>query len=134
MNIFERAARCKLRFESTVGELSTEQLWDLPLTAKGDRVDLDKLARAVHTELKGLDEVSFVDDSKTNPRKISLELRLDILKHIIESKKASKLAAEKAVETSKQKDRLLAALASKDDQKLASMTTEEIQAELAKLG
>ena len=45
MNIFERASRRKLRFDTVVGLLATEQLWELPLTAKGERPDLDKLAR-----------------------------------------------------------------------------------------
>lgn len=133
MNIFERAARNQLRFPSSVGDLTTEQLWCVPLTAKGEKVDLDKLARAAHRELKERDEVSFVD-TKPDPRKTELELQLEILKHVIASKMADKAAAEKAAQTAERKRKLLAALASKEDADLGNMTREQIQQEIAALG
>lgn len=133
MNIFERAIRNKLRFSSSVGDITAEQVFDLPLTAKGEKPSLDVLARAVHSELKAMDEVSFVDE-KPNPRKIELELQLDILKHVIESKKADRDAAAKRVENEERRKRLLAALANKQDAALANMSQEEIKAELDKLG
>lgn len=132
MNIFERASRGKLRFESSVGDLTAEQLWDLPLTAKGDRPDLDKLARGVNSELKGLEEGSFVQITP-DPRKTELELKLEILKHVIESKLADKARAEKAAENAERKRRLMAILATKEDEALAGKTKEEIEAEIAKL-
>jgi hypothetical protein len=132
MNIFERASRAKLRFSSSVGELTTENLWDLPLTAKGDRPNLDTLARAVHSELKDLDEVSFVN-VKPDPRKSDLELRLEILKHVIEAKMTAKAAAEKAAENAERKRKLLAALDAKQEQELVGMSKDQIEAEIAKL-
>jgi len=54
MNIFERAARAKVRFSSAVGELTTEQLFDLPLTATGNRLSLDAVARDIY---RGAQEV-----------------------------------------------------------------------------
>ncbi len=132
MNIFERASRDKLRFASSVGDLTTEQLWDLPLTAKENKVDLDKMARGVNRELRSLEEGSFVT-LKPDPRKIEMELKLDILKHVIESKIAAKAAAEKAMETAERKRKLLAALSSKEEAQLAGMSKEEIEREIAKL-
>ena len=133
MNIFERASRGKLRFASPVGELTTEQLWDLPLTATGNRPNLDALARAVFAELKGLDEGSFVTQ-KPDPRRADMELRLDLLKHVIAAKLEAKAAAEKAVADAERKRKLLNALASKEEAQLAGLTKEEIEAEIAKLG
>lgn len=133
MNIFERASRCALRFDSAIGELTTEQLWQLQLTRKGDAVDLDKLARATYQELKGKEEVSFVN-VKPDPRKEELELKLEILKHVIETKVASAQAAEKAHENAERKRKLLAALSAKEDAALTSMSREEIEAEIAKIG
>ena len=133
MNIFERAARGKLRFESPVGDLTAEQLFDLPLTAKGERANLDSIARAVNRELKDIVDGSFVE-VKPDPRKTDLELRLDILKHVIEAKQAEKAAAEARAANAERKRKLLDALAAKDDQALAGMSREEIQAEIAKLG
>lgn len=132
MNIFESAARTKLRFSSGIGELTTEQVWDLPLTARGDRPDLDRLARAVSAELRGLVEDSFVH-MKPDPRKTDLELRLEILKHIIEAKLAAKSAAEKAAENAERKRKLLSALSAKEDAALAGMSREQIEAEIAKI-
>lgn len=132
MNIFERASRAKLRVDSTVGLLTVEQLWDLPLTAKGDRPDLDKIARAVNTELKSLEEGSFVTITP-DPRKTDLELKLDILKHVIEAKMTAKAAAEKAAENAERKRKLLSALASKEEAELSGMSKEQIEAEIAKL-
>lgn len=133
MNIFERASRAKLRFASTVGDLTTEQLWDLPLTAKGEKPDLDRVARHIYAELKGVEEVSFVE-TKPNPRKIELELALDIVKHVIASKIDDKNRAEKAAETAERKRKLMAALAMKEESELAGMSKSEIEAEIAKLG
>lgn len=132
MNIFERASRAKLRFSSVIGDLLTEQLWDLPLTARGDRPDLDKLARVTHAELKSLEEGSFVNVTP-DPRKTEQELRLDILKHVIASKLADKAAAEKSAENAERKRKLLAALSSKEEQELAGMTREQIEQEIAKI-
>lgn len=132
MNIFERASRNKLRFATPIGEVTAEQLWDFPLTARGERPDLDKIARAVHFELKDTEEVSFVNVTP-NPRRADLELRLDILKHVIAAKQAQATAAEKAAENAERKRKLLAALSAKEDATLTSMSREEIEAEIAKL-
>lgn len=133
MNIFERAARAKLRYPSPVGELSTEQLWDLPLTARGNRADLDSTARAIHNELKSIEEGSFVN-LKPDPRKTTLELKLEIVKHVIASKISDMEAAEKAAATKARKEQLLSALAHKQEQDLMGMSKEQIEKELEQLG
>lgn len=132
MDIFERASHSKLRFASSVGDLTTENIWDLPLTAKSDRPNLDGIARAVFSELKSLEEGSFVTLTP-DPRKVEMELRLDILKHVIAAKLEAKASAEKAAENAERKRKLLSALASKEDAELVGMTKEQIEAEIAKL-
>lgn len=132
MNIFERAARGKLRFMSTVGELTTEQLWDLPLTAKGEKPDLDRIAQGIYRELKGSEEMSFVV-VKPDPRKVENELKLEIVKHVIEAKLTAEAIGKKAAETAERKRKLLAALAQKEDSELQGMTREQIQAQIAAL-
>ena len=132
MNIFERASRAKLRFESTVGALLTEQLWDLPLTAKGERANLDTMARGVFSELKSLEEGSFVTLTP-DPRKTDLELRLDILKHVIAAKLEAKASQEKLAENAERKRKLLSALAAKEEAELIGMSKDQIEAEIAKL-
>jgi hypothetical protein len=132
-DIFEKASRKGLRFASPVGDLTTEQLWDLPLASTNpQKANLDALARGVSRELKGLEEESFVT-LKPDPRKAELELRLAILKRVIEVKLELKARSEKAAENAERKRKLLAALASKEEADLAGMTKEEIEAEIAKL-
>lgn len=133
MNIFEHASRIKLRFESGVGLLTAEQVWDLPLIATGNKANLDAMARAASKELRDLGEESFVE-LKPDPRKAVAELKLDIIKHVIAVKLAEKSAREKAAETLEQKRKLLAALDSKQTEKLSNMSEEQIRAEIAKLG
>jgi hypothetical protein len=129
MNIFEHASRMKLRFHSTVGDLTTEQLWDLPLINKGGKPSLDAIARSVHAELKGFAEVSFVE-CKPDPRKDELELELEILKRIIAVKVAEREEADKAATKAQRRAKLLDALASKENAELAGMSKDEILAEL----
>lgn len=134
MNIFERAARGKLRFDSPIGELTVEQLFDLPLIhTNPNKANLDGIARTVSRELRSLTEDSFVE-AKPDPRKTDLELRLEIVKHVIESAKAAKVAAETRAANIERKRKLMDALSAKDDQALAGMSREDIQAEINKLG
>lgn len=133
MNIFERASRSKLRFSSPIGDLTTEQVWDLPLTARGDKPNLDSIARATNAELKGIAEESFVTEVP-DPRRDELDLKLEILKHVIASKIAARAAAEKAAATAERKRKLLGALAAKEEAELAGMSREQIEAEIAAIG
>lgn len=91
-NLFEEASRKKLRFPTERGELSVEQLWDLPLTS--DRgLSLDAIAIGINVQLKAVSEDSFVKP-QSNPRKAQYEMMLEIIKHIIAVKQTE--AAERA--------------------------------------
>lgn len=128
MNLFEIATRKALRFPSIKGELSTEQLWQLPLTSKVG-VDLDTLAKGINKELKDTEEESFVA-TNTNPRRGDLQVKLDILKHIIAVKQADLAAATKRQTTAMERQKLQELLAKKNDQALEGLSAEEIQAKL----
>ena len=95
MNIFEKAAKGKYRFNSMKGNLSVEDLYDLPLTS-AQGVSLDGLAIDVNREIKATEEESFVSENKPNT---ILAAKFDILKHIIKAKieeiESAKLAAGK---------------------------------------
>lgn len=129
MDIFERAVRQKLRFESSRGELMAEDLFDLPLTAKGSNPSLDAMTREVYLDLKDIDEVSFVDE-RPNPKKADLQLRFDILKFVIDDKKAKAKLAEDRAARQARKQKLLAALESRESADLAGMSKEDIKKEL----
>ena len=73
-NLFLQATREKFRFESPKGDLSVEQLWDLPLTSRTG-FDLDTVAKTVNADLKASNEESFVNVNN-NPAVSRLQAKL----------------------------------------------------------
>lgn len=131
LNIFAVAARKKLRFASTKGLLSTEQLWDLPLTSR-DGVSLDAIAIAIDEEIQALPKKSFVA-SKANTGKAELELRLEILKHIIDTKETEAASKAKAASNAQEIEQLTNLLEAKQLDELKGLSKEEILARMQKL-
>lgn len=131
-NIFEYATRHKLRFGSVRGDLTTEQLWDLPLRSK-DNFDLDAVAKATNAKLKALTEESFVSTEKT-PASTKVEVALEVVKTIIASKLADEAAAKKKAANKVEKKRLLGILAEKQTGALSALTEAELQKRIADLG
>lgn len=130
--IFVTASRKKFRFTSERGELTTENLWDLPLTSKNG-FNLNSVAIAVHTELKGLSEESFVEVS-TNPRRKDLEDMLEIVKYVIAVKQnEAKLATERVVKQ-ELKRKLQGAIEAKEGEALSGASLDDLKAQLAALG
>ena len=74
-NLFEIATRRKFRFETTRGNLTIEELWDLSIES------LDRIAVALHKKVNSEETVSFVNTSK----KVNTgdELKLEIVLHVI---------------------------------------------------
>ena len=131
MNIFEQASRTKLRFPSSRGELTVEQLWDLPLQSKSG-FDLDTIAKAVNKDLKSRGEESFVSTS-TDPVKTTLELSLEILKHIIQSKQEENSARLNEAKVRQERERIAGLIDKKQNEALEGETLEQLQARLAAL-
>lgn len=132
INIFEQASRQALRFDSSKGQLTTEQLWGLPLTAK-DLFSLDNVAKVVNFELKAQTEESFVATS-TNPQKATLELKLEIVKHIIGVKLAENAAKADAVSRKAQKELLLGVIERKQQAELENLPVAELMKKVDALG
>lgn len=130
--MFEYATRNKLRFGSQVGDLSLEDLWDLPLTDSRRSATLDNIAKEINKDLKEETEESFVVKS-TNRRKKTLEVKLDIVKHIIGVKMAEADAARQRTENKKERERLLEILAQKEAESLKSQSVDDIRKRLAEL-
>jgi len=125
MNMFEQASRKKLRFVSAKGQLTVENLWDLPLQSSTG-MDLDTLAKDTNATLKSASEESFVTVS-SNPLKAESELKLDILKHIIIAKQVEQDERANAAQRAERKRKLLNVLADKEDDSLKQMTPEQIR-------
>lgn len=129
--MFEKATRSKYRFPSSKGELTVEQLWDLPLQSRSS-FDLDSVAKGVNQILKSVTEESFVQ-TKANPRKEELEDKMSLVKHIIQVKLEENAKKVNDLHTREQVRKLEEAMDAKQDQKLVNMTEEELLAKLKEL-
>lgn len=126
MNIFEQASRAKLRFDTQVGMLTTEDLWSLPLTSK-TKVNLDDIAIGLSAQLKATSE-SFVSASKTDE---VLSLKLEIVKHIIGVRVAENNDRLEAEKRRQQREQIQSLIARKESESLESLSLDELR-ELAK--
>ena len=133
MNIFETATRKKLRFNSDVGALTTEQLWDLPLLRqRGQGADLDRVARAVAAELREVATESFVQVS-TSPQQADLEVKLEIVKHVIAAKQAQAEGVRGRAENAEKRRKQLDALESAEQREMSAMSKEDLLKKLAEI-
>lgn len=120
--MFKQASKMKLRFATSKGNLSVEDLWDLSLPV------LDKLAVSYDEELAKSPRKSFITND--TPSNTELELKFNIVKEII----TDKLKEKADRETAKNKARLTELLAKKQSEKLESLSEDEIKRRLAELG
>ena len=130
--LFITASRKKFRFASERGELTTENLWDLPLTSRNS-FDLNAVAIGVNSELKGLAEESFVETS-TNPRRKDLENMLEVIKYVISVKQEEAKAATERVAKLSLKRKIQDAIEAKEGEELSGASLDDLKAQLAALG
>lgn len=130
--MYKKAAKLKLRFITSRGPLTIEQLMDLSMT------ELERLVRAQHKVLKeaakvdSAEELEFLEVDKT-PKDNIEQLKFDILKDIYMDKrneKADRLADE---EKRKRRERLTELIAEKKEEADKGKTLEELEKELAEL-
>ena len=134
MSIFMQASRAKLRFQTTKGSLSVEQLWDLPLTSTTGAVSLDGIAVEVFSRLENAPVTSFVRTAPVLTKDQQDDtLRLEILKAIIEVKQAENSARLAASEKAEKKRKLLELLAKKQEASLESLSEADILKQLEAL-
>lgn len=132
MSLFEKATRQKLRFPSIKGELSVEQLWELPLTSVIG-FDLDSVAKAINKTVKESAEESFVSTS-VNSVNEKATLSLEVVKHVISVKITEADNATKAQGKRLERQKLLEALERTKDSELSELSAEEIQKRIDALG
>jgi len=122
MSLFERAAKCKLRFHTSKGLLAVEDLYDLSLNS------LDTVAKTINRQIKAESEESFIEaKSKVSTE---LELALDILKVVIADKIATQESNKKRAETIAKKAQIQDILLRKKTQSLEELSVEELESML----
>ena len=129
INLFYIASRSKFRFPSTKGDLTVEQLWEMPLTSRNG-FSVNDVAIRVNSELKSLEEESFVETS-SNPRRTELRQMLDLIKIIIATRKQENEEATEAARKASLRKQIMDTIATKEKDQLSTMSIDELR-ELAK--
>jgi hypothetical protein len=123
--MYQKALRAKLRFNTTKGKLTTEDLFDLSLT------DLNDLAITLDKKLSDTPRKSFIADITPNTQED--ELRFNIVKDVINIKLSERNAAQEAKAKATEKAQLLEILHRKKNEALETLSIAEIEAKLANL-
>jgi len=124
MDIYKQATKKGLRFATSKGNLSTEQLFQLTQTDLATTVKNQKklLNRDNEDGLSFLDESSTVDETE--------QLRFDILKDVYLTKKADAEALREARAKKENKQKILDLISKKKDGELENKSITELEAML----
>ena len=117
MDLFERAVREKTRFNFK-GSISAEDLWDLPLES------LDSIWCSLESELEKLPKTSLLQTS--TKQRDEIEFKQEIIKHIVETKKAEAEAKSQAKEMSAKKQMILGIIEAKKNEDLKNKSVDEL--------
>jgi len=126
MDNYKLAAQLGLRFTTSKGSLSVEQLFHLTQT------DLATSIKNQGKIIKRGDEdgLSFLDEATTVDK--TEQLRFDILKDVYLTKKAEAEERRSALATKDHRQKILQLIEQKKDGELQNKTLEELEAMLAK--
>lgn len=124
MNMFAYATRNKLRFPYK-GLISTEDLWDLPVT------ELDKVYKSLNALMNLSREESLLESK--NEVNESLDNQIAIVKYIVSTKLREKEVKEKAAEKAAQRQKIMAIIAKKQDESLENASIDDLTAMLNSL-
>ena len=119
---FEKATRLGIRFTTTKGDISVEDVWNLPLTSKS--LSLDSLAKSLYRELKESEEESFV--TKPTMKNSLIKLKFDIVKYIIDVKLQEKEEKEAKIVNKEKIEKIERVLQQMEDKELLESSKEDL--------
>ena len=124
MNIWFNAALDKYRFNTSKGNLATEDLFDL----KMEELDIiySNLAEELDDMSSGASLFENANVEKSNDIRI-LKDKMNIIKSVFNYHKANKEAIEKAAKTKAMKDELNEVIAKKQKDELANLSVDELK-------
>lgn len=125
--MFEQACRAKLRFDTTKGQLSVEDLWDLPLTTTTSRVNLDDILKGLNRQLRESSETLSYVNRVVEPKNEELQLKFDVVKHIIDVLMVERDKNTEAAKRRAMKQRILEIVASKEDEALRGKSIDDLK-------
>lgn len=126
--MFEKATRQKVRFDTSRGQITVEDLWDLPLTSTTSKPNLDDIAKGLHRELRSSAETASFVTPAANTGNEELQLKFDVVKHVIDVRVAERNAASEATKRRETKQRILEIVQMKEDESLRGKSLEELKA------
>jgi hypothetical protein len=122
-NIFLQASRARLRFPSVVGQLTIEDLWDLPLTAESpkkpslENIGAPLLARQNDlTKLRG--ESILSDATAPSAELVQVTLQVSILREVARIRQEENKARTVAAAAKSERDRLDALIQGREEKEL----------------
>ena len=131
--MFETATRKKFRFPSPKGQITVEDLWNLPLISnKEGEASLNFCAQVLHRRIIEDTQASFVSLG-VNEGPTEDKEKLELVKHIIKIREDETIAATKSAENRKLKSQLMGILADKQSEAWKSMSPEKLQEIIATL-
>lgn len=122
MENFKQASKEKLRFNTSKGVLSTEQLWDLSLT------DLDTLAVSLENEYKDSGKKSFLVAKSVKDK--TAKLRFDVVVDVLTTKVEEAQALTEAQEVKAHNEKIITLIAEKQDESLKGKSIKQLEAML----
>lgn len=123
--LFIKATREKMRFPYK-GQATVEDLWDLSMT------ELDRIYKTLNAQQKRAQEDSLLDTKSEEDEELTAQI--GIVRYIFAVKQEEMKAAETARERKEQKQKIMAILASKQDEALHGKSIEELEKMLDELG
>ena len=126
MEIYKKASKKKLRFNTNRGVLSVEQLWDL---SREEIRHLVIVARNIAKKSSGEindSELSFLD-APVKTKATDDELRFEILKDIYLTKKSAEEKAQKRAEVKENNKKILDLIARKQDEALEKKSITQLE-------
>jgi hypothetical protein len=132
-DLFLTAARGKFRFRAANGLLTTEQLFDLPLTSSVGKANLNDIAVGLADQIDKTGTRSFVSSASTTPERTRLINELEIVKAVIGIREAENASnAERAAKRA-QREKILDAIEAAETRELGSQSAADLRAQLAAL-
>lgn len=133
-DLFVIATRANFMFPSSIGFVTVQQLWKLPLTSSREtRPNLNDVAVALADEIDKIGARSFVDTASTDPRKTELTQKLDVVKFVIATIQAENAKENERRAKRAKREKILDAIADAETRELSSKSVADLRNELAAL-
>lgn len=121
-NMWLEALQKRLRFEFK-GLISTEDLFDLDMSS------LDIIYQKLSKELREISGDSLLDNERAD--EIAwVQLKLDVVKHVFDIKKAEAEALRQKIANAEEKQRIMHIINEKENAELANLSIDELKEKL----